>query len=94
MLLLKRKILEQIINHMNKSVRKAILRRSALENKYYRDKLSETGNAYKKQRHYTKSLIKKEKVNYFSNLNINNYTDNKKFWKTVKPLFSNYNGRL
>ena len=21
-----------------------------------------------------------------------NYTDNKKFWNTVKPLFSNYNG--
>ena len=23
---------------------------------------------------------------------MNNYTDNKKFWNTVKPLFSNYNG--
>ena len=32
-------------------------------------------------------------MNYFSNLNINNYTDNKKFWKTVKPLFSKYDGR-
>ena len=48
---------------MNKSVPKAIMRRSALENKYYRDKLPETGNAYKKQRTYTKRLIKKEKVN-------------------------------
>ena len=23
---------------------------------------------------------------------MNNYTDNKKFWKTVKPLFSNCGG--
>ena len=23
---------------------------------------------------------------------MNNYTDNKKFWNTVKPLFSNYGG--
>ena len=28
------------------------------------------------------------KKNYFSNLNVRNVTDNKQFWKTVKPLFS------
>ena len=76
--------------YMTKIVCKAIMRRSGLENKYYRDKLPETGRAYKKQKNYTKRLIKKEKRKYFSNLNINNYTDNKKNWDTVKPLFSNY----
>ena len=45
---------------MNKSVGKAIMRRSTLENKYYMDKLPEIGNAYKKQRNNTK---KKEKAN-------------------------------
>ena len=77
---------------MTKIVRKAIMRRSGLENKYYREKLPETGRAYKKQKNYTKRLIKKEKRKYFSNLNINNYTDNKIFWNTLKPLFSNYGG--
>ena len=36
--------------------------------------------------------LKREKRNYFSNLNMDNYTDNKNFWNTVKPLFSNYGG--
>ena len=76
---------------MTKAVRKAITRRSALENKYYKNKILETAIMFKKQKNYTKKLIKKEKK-YFSNLTMNNYTDNKKFWKTVKPLFSNYGG--
>ena len=78
--------------YMTKNVRKAIMRRSALENKYYKDKLPETNRAYKKQKNYTRKLIRKEKRRYFSNLNINNYTDNKKIWNTVKPLFSNHGG--
>jgi len=36
--------------------------------------------------------MNKERKKYFANLNMQNYTDNKKFWNTVKPLFSNYNG--
>ena len=78
--------------YMTKTLRKAIMRRSALQNRYYRDRLPETKKAYKKQRNYTNKLLKKEKKRYFSNINMNNYTDNKKFWYTVKPLFSNYNG--
>ena len=38
--------------------------------------------------------MKKEKKTYFSNLNLNNYNDNKKFWNTVKPLFSNKQNTL
>ena len=78
--------------YMTKTLRKAIMRRSALQNRFYRDGLQETEKAFKKQRNYTKRLLKKEKKRYFSNLNMNNYTDNKKFWNTVKPLFSNYGG--
>ena len=79
--------------YMTKIVRTAIMRRSGLENKYYRDKLPETGRAYKKQKNYTKRLIKKEKRKYFSNLNINNYTDNKKFLDHCEVfIFINYDG--
>ncbi len=36
--------------------------------------------------------MKKEKSRYFNNLHMNNFTDNKKFWNTVKSLFSNSGG--
>ena len=78
--------------YMTKALRKAIMRRSALENKYHRDKLPTSNKAYKKQRNFTRRLMKREKKNYFSNLDVNNFTDNKKFWNTVKPLFSNCGG--
>ena len=78
---------------MTKVLRKAIMRRSTLENKYYRDKSNETKKMYKKQKkNYTNKLLKKEKKKYFSNLKVNNFTDNKKFWDSVKPLFSNNEG--
>ncbi len=78
--------------YMTKCLRKAIMRRSALENKYYKDKSAETQQAFKKQKNFTNKLMKKEKKKYFKNLHINNFTDNKKFWKTVKPLFTNCDG--
>ena len=34
------------------------------------------------------SLLRKGKKRYYENLNLNCITDNKKFWKTVKPFFS------
>ena len=78
--------------YMTKILRKAIMRRSALQNRFFRDKLPETERAFKKQRNYTKKLLRKEKTKYFSGLNLKNYTDNKKFWNTVKPLLSNVDG--
>ena len=43
----------------------------------------------KKQANYTQRLLKREKKKYFTNLHDDNITDNKKFWKNVKPFFSN-----
>ena len=34
-------------------------------------------------------FIKKREKNYFENLDTENISDNKTFWKTVKPLLSN-----
>ena len=36
--------------------------------------------------------MKKERKKYFGDLDLNNYIDNKKFWNTVKPLFSKVKG--
>ena len=67
---------------------------SALKNMLYKTGSPDIGKAYKTQtqRNYTKRLLKREKKKYFHNLDTKNYTDNKKFWKTVKPLFSNSTG--
>ena len=34
------------------------------------------------------ALVRRAKQQYFSNLDLNLIADNKKFWKTVKPFFS------
>ncbi len=78
--------------YMTKCLRKAIMRRSELENKYYREKSEKALKDYKKQKNFTNKLLKNEKKRYFKNLHMNNFTDNKKFWNTIKPLFSNRGG--
>ena len=40
------------------------------------------------QRNYCVNPLRKTKKKYFVNIKINKITDNKKFWQTVKPLFS------
>ena len=44
--------------------------------------------AYTKQRNYFVTLIRKGKKEYYGSLGVKDITDNKEFWKTVKPLFS------
>ena len=74
--------------YMTKSLRRAIMKRSALKTKYLKDGCDGSLALFKKQKNYTNRLLKREKKRYFANLNLSNYTDNKKFWNTVKPLFS------
>ena len=76
---------------MNTTLRKAIMRRSALKNKYYKYKTEESHQAFKKQKNFTKRLFNREIKKYWGNLDLSNFTDNKKFWSTVKPLFSKSN---
>ena len=72
----------------NKSLSRAFMRRSQLRNKYLK-KRSETNRlAYAKQHNFYVSLLRKTKKDYCANLNEKDIADNKKFWQTVKPLFS------
>ena len=75
--------------YMTKVLRNAIMRRSVLRNRYLKDKSDESLKMFKKQKNYTKRLAKRERTKYFANLDLNKYTDNIKFWNTVKPMFSN-----
>ena len=73
---------------MNKTLLKAVMNRSRLRNKFLRNPNNTNKLNYTKYRNYCTKLFKKERKKYYSNLDINLITDNKKFWKTVKSLFS------
>ena len=76
---------------MNKELSKAHMKRSRLRNRYRKNKSEMNKRAYKKQRNYCVSIYKKVKKSYFENLQPSSICDNKRFWKTVKPLFSEKN---
>ena len=73
---------------INSKIHKEVMRKTRLRNKYIDSKTDADRIAYNKQRNYCVSLIRKEKKAYYSNLNIRHVTDNKTFWRKVKPLFS------
>ena len=73
---------------MTKALRKAIMARSLLKNAYLKTRNSKNWGNYKKQRKFCTNLLKKTKKEYFRNLNIKDLNDNKKFWKKIKPFFS------
>ena len=47
----------------------------------------ENKKAYNEQRNRCVKLVRSAKKTHYSNLNIKDVNDNKKFWKMVKPLF-------
>ena len=64
------------------------MHRTRFYNKYLRNKTDKNKRKYAKQRNYCVSLQRKSKREYYSNLDVKNITDNKTFWKTVKPFLS------
>ena len=73
---------------INKTINKEIMKRSRLRNKFLNTKSDIDRKAYNKQRNLCVSLIRWEKKNFFNNINTRDITNNKTFWKTVKPLFT------
>ena len=74
---------------MTKDLNKAIMKRSKLRNTFLKEKSDSARKAYTSQRNICVKLLRKTKRNYFANLDVNSITDNRKFWQTAKPLFSN-----
>ena len=64
------------------------MEKSRLRNKFLNTKSDIDRKAYNKQRNICVSLIRREKRNFFNNISTRDITDNKTFWKTVKPLFT------
>ena len=66
-----------------------IMKRSRYRNKFLKDKSQTSRENYKIQRNLCKKLLRKTKKSYFESLNTKKITDNRTFWKTVVPLFTN-----
>ena len=74
---------------MTKSLRKAIMLRSRLKNNLNKQRSDENWKNYKKQRDFCVKLLRQTKEKFFSDINVKSISDNKNFWKTIKPFFSN-----
>ena len=74
---------------MNKDIHKAIMTRMRLRNRFQKEPTEMNRLGYKKQRNYCVSLIRQSKKQYYGSLNVNHLTDNKNFWRVVKPNFLN-----
>ena len=75
---------------INKTINKEVMKRSRLRSKFLNIKSDIDRKAYNKHRNVCVSsiLIRREKKNFFNNISTRDITDNKTFWKTVKPSFT------
>ena len=74
---------------MTKELSKAIMLRTKLRNQFLKTRTSEAKLKYNKQRNLCVSLLRKTKRNDYENLNLNDISDNKKFWSETSLLQQN-----
>ena len=72
---------------MNKTLSQAIMQRTKLRNKFLIDPTEHNKISYTKQRKWCVSLLRKEKKEYFANLNEKDIIDNKNFGKLLSLSF-------
>ena len=64
------------------------MKRTKLCNKFLKERTDKSKKRYTSQRNCCVSQLKKTKKNYYNSLNQKDVSDNKTFWKTVKPFLS------
>ena len=64
------------------------MKRSKLRNDFLTDRNGASQSAYRKQSNLFATLLRKATKQYFLILDAKFTTENKKLWKSVKPLFS------
>ena len=78
-------------NHLpfiNKTLSKEIMKSTRLRNKFLKNRNDYNKREFSKQRNYCVPYVRKSKKLYYSNLDEKKVTDNKTFWKTIKPFLS------
>ena len=73
---------------MNKNLVNAHRKRTRLRNKFLKNRTESNRVSHNKQQNFCVTVLRKTKRDYYGNLDEKDVIDNKKFWKTVKPLFS------
>ena len=63
------------------------MHRSELKNRYHKSPTEVNKNSYKKYRNWCVSLLKKEKRNYYNNLDLKVIKDSKIFFSEVSNLY-------
>ena len=71
---------------ITKARRNAIMKRSYLENLYFKKRTPELMKKYKNQKNFCSKLCKKEQRWYFESLDPSKIVDNKDFWKNIQPF--------
>ena len=61
------------------------MKKSKLRKNYLKNKTDANKMLYKKQKIYCVSILRKSKTNYYANLDEKKISDNKRFWKVIKP---------
>ena len=62
--------------------------RSKPKNKFNKERSHINWCNFKRQRNRWLNILRKTKKEYYDNLNIKQVSDNKLFWKSIKPFFS------
>ena len=73
---------------INKEIQQFVMVRSKLRKKILKIRSESDKKASNKQRNKCVSLLRKTKKAYYSNLNVKDVVDNKKFSETIKSFFS------
>ena len=73
---------------MTKDLRKQIMVRSKLRNIFNKNRNYENWCKYKRQRNLCLNLSRKTKKSFYKNLDENQVSDSKVFWKNVNHFFS------
>ena len=73
---------------MTKELRKAFMKRRTLKTVYNKNRNPVNHLAYKKQRNKCVKMLRNAKIQYYKSLDLKDLTDNRKFWKIIKPVFS------
>ena len=71
---------------MTKALRKSIMKRSKLRNKFNEERNIENWSEYKRQRDLCSNLLKQSKKRHFNNLSMKDVTENKPFPKNYKTF--------
>ena len=74
---------------MTMELRKAIMYRSKLKNKYNRNRTDDNWNKYKQQRNKCVAILSRTKLqHYYKHLDTHDLAENKQFWKTITTIFT------